>query len=47
MHNAFIERFNIMHRTYIQDFYLFRSINEERELTERWLAEKDSERLQE
>lgn len=41
--NAFIERFNRTHRTEILDFYLFRTLNEARESTERWLAEYNSE----
>ena len=36
--NAFIERFNRTYRTEILDFYLFRTLNEAREITERWLA---------
>jgi transposase InsO family protein len=35
--NAFIERFNRTYRTEILDFYLFRTLNEAREITERWL----------
>ena len=42
--NAFIERFNRTHRTEILDFYLFRTLNEAREITERWLNEYNSER---
>ncbi len=42
--NAFIERFNRMYRTEILDFYLFRTLNEAREITERWLNEYNSER---
>ena len=38
--NAFIERY----RTEILDFYLFRPLNEAREITERWLTEYNSER---
>nr|HCI9088500.1 IS3 family transposase [Klebsiella variicola] len=37
--NAFIERFNRTYRTEILDFYLFRTLNEAREITERWLVE--------
>ncbi|HGW3453874.1 IS3 family transposase [Klebsiella quasipneumoniae] len=42
--NAFIERFNRTYRTEILDFYLFRTLNEAREITERWLAEYNGER---
>lgn len=42
--NAFIERFNRTYRTEVLDFYLFRILNEAREITERWLAEYNSER---
>jgi len=44
MQNAFIERFNRTYRTKILDFYLFRTLNEVREITERWLTEYNSER---
>ncbi|KZQ49285.1 transposase [Klebsiella aerogenes] len=42
--NAFIERFNRIYRTEILDFYLFRTLNEVREITERWLMEYNNER---
>ncbi|EKN4199874.1 IS3 family transposase, partial [Yersinia ruckeri] len=42
--NAFIERFNRTYRTEVLDFYLFRTLNEAREITERWLNEYNSER---
>lgn len=42
--NAFIERFNRTYRTEVLDFYLFRTLNEAREITERWLTEYNSER---
>lgn len=42
--NAFIERFNRIYRTEILDFYLFRTLTEAREITDRWLAEYNSER---
>ncbi len=42
--NAFIERFNRTYRTEILDFYLFRTLNEVREITECWLTEYNSER---
>ena len=45
--NVFIERFNRTYRTEILDFYLFRTLNEAREITERWLNEYNSERLHE
>ncbi|EOW20587.1 IS1400 transposase [Escherichia coli] len=42
--NTFIERFNRTYRIEILDFYLFRTQNEAREITERWLTEYNSER---
>lgn len=42
--NAFIERFNRTYCIEILDFYLFRTLNEVREITERWLHEYNSER---
>ncbi len=39
----FIERFNRTYRTEILDFYLFRTLNEAREITKRWLVEYNSE----
>ncbi|VUS68021.1 hypothetical protein SB6419_04070 [Klebsiella spallanzanii] len=45
--NAFIERFDRTYRTEILDFYLFRTLNEAREITERWLMEYNSERSHE
>lgn len=47
MQNAFIERFNRTYRTEILDFYLFRTLNEAREITERWLTEYNGERSHE
>lgn len=41
--NSFIERFNRTYRTEILDFYLFRTLNEVREITERWLREYNQE----
>ncbi len=45
--NAFIERFNRTYRTEILDFYLFRTLNEVREITEHWLREYNRERRHE
>ena len=42
--NAFIERFNRTYRTETLDFYLFRTLNDAREITERWLVEHNNER---
>ncbi len=42
--NTFIERFNRTYRTEILDCNLFRTLNEVREITERWLMEYNSER---
>lgn len=42
--NTFIERFNRTYRTEILDFYLFITLNEGREITERWLMEYNNER---
>ena len=42
--NAFIERFNRTYRTEVLDFYLFRTLDEAREITEHWLMEYNSER---
>jgi putative transposase len=42
--NAFIERFNRTYSTEILDFYLFRTLNEVREITEKWLSEYNCER---
>lgn len=42
--NAFIERFNRTYRTEILDFYLLRTLNEVREITEKWLSKYNCER---
>ncbi len=42
--NAFIERFNLKYRTEILDFYLFRTLDEVREITVHWLREYNRER---
>lgn len=42
--NAFIERSNRTYWTEMLNFYLFRTLNEAREITERWLAEYNGER---
>lgn len=41
--NAFIECFNRTYRTEILDFYLFRTLNEVRKITEKWLSEYNCE----
>jgi len=41
--NAFIERLNRAYRTEILGFYLFRTLNEVREITEKWLSEYNCE----
>lgn len=45
--NTFIEQFNRTYRTETLDFYLFRTLNGAREVTERWLVEYNSERSHE
>lgn len=40
--NAFIERFNRTFRPKIMDFYLFRTLNEAREIRKRWLEQAAS-----
>ena len=42
--NAFIERFNRAYHAEILDFYLFRTLNELHEITEKWLSEYNCER---
>ena len=42
--NAFIVRFNRTYRTEILGFYLFRTLNEVREITEHWLKKYNRER---
>ncbi|EHG7888443.1 transposase, partial [Citrobacter braakii] len=39
--------FNRTYRTEILDFYLFRMLNEVREITEKWLSEYNCERSHE
>lgn len=42
--NAFIKHFNRIYRTEILDFYLFRTLNEAREITKKMLSEYNFER---
>jgi len=42
--NSYIERFNRTYRTEILDMYVFRTLNEVRDLTENWMTEYNEER---
>ncbi|BAX11474.1 IS1400 transposase B [Escherichia coli] len=42
MHNTCFERFNRTYRTEILDFYLFSTLNEVQEITEKRLSESNS-----
>ncbi|WP_411202392.1 IS3 family transposase [Vibrio vulnificus] len=42
--NSYVERFNRTYRTEILDMYVFRTLNDVRELTENWIREYNEER---
>ncbi|HBA7741026.1 TPA: transposase, partial [Escherichia coli] len=42
--SSFIERFNRAHCTELHDFYLLRTLNEVREITDKWMPEYNCER---
>src|SRR5256714_14948925 len=44
MQNGFIERFNRSYREAVLDMYVFQTLNEVREQTEKWLKEYNEER---
>jgi putative transposase len=44
MQNGFIERFNRTYRQAVLDMYVFQTLNEVREQTEKWLQEYNQER---
>jgi putative transposase len=43
MQNGFVERFNGSYRQGVLDMYVFRTLTEVRERTERWLADYNQE----
>jgi putative transposase len=44
MQNGFIERFNRSYREAVLDMYIFQTLTEVKEQTERWLKEYNEER---
>jgi len=44
MQNGFIERFNRSYREAVLDMFVFQTLNEVREQTEKWLKEYNEER---
>jgi putative transposase len=44
MQNGFIERFNRSYREAVLDMFVFQSLDEVREQTEKWLQEYNEER---
>ena len=42
--NSYVERFNRTYRTEILDFYVFKTLNEVREITDQWIRQYNEER---
>ena len=42
--NSYIERFNRTYREEVLDFYIFKNLNQVREITEKWMSQYNTER---
>ena len=42
--NSFVERFNRTYRDEVRNMYVFKTLNEVREITDRWITEYNEER---